>query len=84
MEAKMTAIEMTETVDEHHLLRLDDVLPIRGPVRVRVLVLYPLSEDWYENEWLHAGANSPAFEFLRESGQDIYSLNDGKPFDDEV
>ena len=84
MEAKMTAIEMTGTVDEHHLLRLDDVLPIRGPMRVRVLVLYPLSEEWDETEWLHASANSPAFDFLRESAEDIYSSNDGKPFDDEV
>ena len=84
MEAKMTAVEMTGTVDEHHLLRLDGVLPIRGPMRVRVLVLYPLGEEWDETEWLHAGTNSPAFKFLRESAEDIYSLNDGKPFDDEV
>ena len=35
----MTAIEMTGTVDENHQLKLDGLLPIAGPKRVRVIVL---------------------------------------------
>lgn len=83
MEATMTAIEMTGTVDEHHQLRLDGELPISGPKRVRVIVLYPLDEEWDEAEWLQAAARNPAFDFLRDPEEDIYSLADGKPFHDE-
>ena len=84
MEATMTAIEMTGTVDEHHQLQLDDALPIPGPRRVRVIVLYPLTDEWDETEWLQAAARSPAFAFLSDPEEDIYSLADGKPFHDKV
>jgi len=81
MENTMTAIELTGTVDEHHQLRLDTTLPISGPKRVRVIVLYPLDD---ENEWLRAAARNPAFDFLKEPAEDIYSITDGKPFHDEA
>ncbi len=84
MEAKMTAIEMTGTVDEHHQLQLDGVLPISGPRRVRVIVLYPLSDEWDETEWLQAAARNPSFAYLSNTEEDIYSLADGEPFHDEV
>jgi len=84
MEATMTAIEMTGTIDEHRQLQLDDLLPIPGPMRVRVIILYPLSEEWDEAEWLRAAAGNPAFDFLSDPEEDIYSLRDGKPFYDEV
>ena len=79
----MTAIEMTGTVDENHQLKLDGVLPIAGPKRVRVIVLSPLTEiadDWDEAEWLKASLSNPAFEYLRDPEEDIYTINDGKPF----
>ena len=41
METTMTAIEVTGTVDEQRHLHLDTELPISGPTRVRVLILYP-------------------------------------------
>ena len=84
MEGTMTAIEMTGTVDEHHQLQLDGLLPISGPRRVRVIVLYPLSDEWDEMEWLRAAARNPAFDFLSDPKEDIYSLTDGKPFHDKV
>jgi hypothetical protein len=84
MESKMTAIEMTGTVDEQHRLQLDGILPISGPRRVRVIVLYPLSEEWDETEWLQAAARNPAFAVLREPEEDIYTIDDGEPFHDEV
>jgi hypothetical protein len=46
MDGRMAAIEMTGTVDEHGRLVLDRTLPVPGPMRVRVLVLYPLNEEW--------------------------------------
>ncbi len=84
MESKMTAVEMTGTIDENRQLHLDGSLPVPGPTRVRVIVLYPSSSERDEAEWLQAAAHNPAFAFLRDSGEDIYSLADGKPFDDET
>jgi hypothetical protein len=84
MENAMIAIEVTGTIDEYHQLQLDDPLPISGPMRVRVIVLYPLVDEWDETEWLRAAARNPAFAFLKDSAEDIYSVDDGKPFDDEA
>jgi hypothetical protein len=84
METPLTAIELTGTIDEQHQLRLDEVLPISGPQRVRVILLYPLNDERDEAEWLRAAASNPAFADLANPEEDIYSLTDGKPFDDEV
>ncbi len=84
MEVAMTAIETTGIIDEHHQLQLDSLLPIPGPMRVRIIVLYPRSDEWDETEWLQAAARNPAFAFLNDSEEDIYSLADGEPFHDEV
>lgn len=75
----MTAIELTGTVDERRQLQLDDLLPIPGPKRVRVIVLYSPIDEWSEMEWLQAAARNPAFDFLKDPEEDIYSLADGKP-----
>lgn len=83
MEAVMTAIEVTGTVDEHRQLRLDDSLPISGPMRVRVIVLYPLTDEWDETEWLRAAARNPAFDFLNDAEEDVYTVADGVPFHDK-
>jgi len=85
METRMTALELTGTIDEHCQLRLDTALPIPGPKRVRVIVLYSPIDEWDETEWLQAAARNPAFDFLKEPEEDIYFLTDGKPFtNDEV
>jgi hypothetical protein len=84
MEVTMTAIEMTGTVDEHRQLQLDGLLPISGPMRVRIIVLYPLSDEWDETEWLQAASRNPAFAFLSDPEEDVYSLADGKPFHDQA
>jgi len=79
----MTAIEMAGTVDENHQLQLDGVLPITGPKRVRVIVLSPLTEtaeELGEIEWLKASLSNPVFEYLHDPKEDIYTINDGKPF----
>ena len=84
MKGAMTAIEMAGTIDEHRQLLLDGELPVPGPMRVRVLVLYPFSEEWDEMEWLQAAARNPAFAFLNDPEEDLYTLADGQPFDDKV
>jgi hypothetical protein len=84
MEDVMTAIELTGTIDEHRHLELDEALPVPGPMRVRVIVLYPSEKAWDEKEWLYAAAHNPAFDSLSEPEEDLYSLSDGEPFYDEV
>ena len=84
MEVTMAAVETTGTIDEHHQLQLDSLLPIPGPMHVRIIVLYPRSDEWDETEWLQAAAHNPAFAFLSDAEEDIYSLADGEPFRDEV
>ena len=84
MESTMTAIETTATIDEHRQLQLDDLLPVPGPMRVRVIVLYPTNGEWDEADWLQAAARNPAFAFLSDPEEDVYSPTDGKPFHDEV
>jgi hypothetical protein len=84
METTMTAIEMTGRIDENRQLQLDGLLPVSGPMRVRVIVLYPINDEGDETEWLRAAAHNPAFDFLKDPEEDIYSLADGEPFRDDV
>jgi hypothetical protein len=84
MDAAMTAIETTGTVDEDHHLRLDEALPVSGPMRVRVIVLYPSNEGMGEDEWLRAASGNPAFRDLEAPEEDVYSLEDGDPFLDQA
>jgi hypothetical protein len=80
METAMMAIEVTGTIDERQQLQLDTLLPVRGPKRVRVIVLYSTDDDLREPEWLQAAATSPAFHSLHDPVEDIYSITDGRPF----
>jgi len=77
------ALEVVGTVDEQRRLHVDESLPIVGPRRVRLIVLIPEDTDIDEREWLRAAATNPAFDFLKESEEEIYTLADGKPFHEE-
>ncbi len=79
----LKAIEVSGNVDEQHELHLDAPLPITGPSRVRIIILFPEQPDIDEGEWLKAAETNPAFDFLKEAREDIYTLNDGKPFSEE-
>ena len=84
METQMTAIEMTGIVDQHSRLILDSSLPFFGPKRVKVIVLSPLDDEIDEISWLQAASKNPAFAFLADPEEDIYSITDGQPFHDEI
>lgn len=83
METPMKAIEVTGTVDEQGQLHLDELLAIVGPSRVRVILLFPEEADIHEQEWRRAAAKNPAFDFLKDPVEDIYTVADGKPFNDK-
>jgi hypothetical protein len=84
MKTRLAALETTGTIDAQRRLQLDEALPVAGPVRVRVIVLYPSNEEWDETEWLKAAAHNPAFAYLNDPEEDIYSLTDGEPFHAEI
>jgi hypothetical protein len=78
----VNAIETTGVVDAQHQLRLDEPLPIPDQSRVRVIVLVPEIEDVSEAAWTQAVSTSPAFDFLKDAAEDVYTAADGKPFHD--
>jgi len=85
----MQAIETSATVNGTHDIVLDDALPLNAARRIRVIVLLPdgdseaFNQEPDESAWLHAASTSGAFDFLNDDNEDIYTLNDGKVFDDQ-
>ncbi len=82
MATNIKAIEAFGEIDEHQQLHLDEPLPVSKPGRVRVIILIPEDSEEDEHEWLRAAARNPAFAFLADAEEDIYTLTDGKPFHD--
>ncbi len=41
-----------------------------------------LEKDGEERLWMESLSKNPAFDYLFDSSEDIYSLNDGEPFND--
>lgn len=82
MEVTTKAIEVAGTIDPRRQLVLDEPLPVVGPTKVRVIILLPEEAEIDEMEWLQAATANPAFDFLKEPEEDIYTLEDGRPFDD--
>ena len=83
MENAMKAIELTGTIDERGRLHLDEPVSHLGTGRVRVILLRREEGDIDESEWLRTAARNPAFEFLKDPAEDIYTLADGEPFNDQ-
>jgi len=83
MEGAVKAIETTGTIDDQHQLVLDEPLPVAGPTRVRIIILLPEKTEIEEMEWLKAAATNPAFDFLKEPEENIYTIADGRPFNDQ-
>lgn len=87
MSTALRAIETTGLLEAQRRLWLDTPLPVSvvDPIPVRIIVLFPeeIYEEISEPEWLHAAATNPAFSFLKDAAEDIYTLSDGRPFDDK-
>jgi hypothetical protein len=90
MAAELRAIEVTGSVDEEGRLTLDEPLHSVRPGHVRLIILAPGRPnegteplDQEEQEWLEAAAANPAFSFLHDPAEDIYSPEDGRPFHDK-
>jgi hypothetical protein len=80
MSAAIKAVEVAGTVDGAGHLVLDEPLTDVGPGRVRLIVLYGEAAEPSERDWLRAASTNPAFDFLRDPAEDIYTAADGMPF----
>lgn len=78
MDRLAQAYESTGEIDAERRLRLDEPIPFSGPRRVRVIILFP-NDDIDEVTWLRGAAANPAFGFLSDPAEDIYTLDDGVP-----
>lgn len=79
---------------------LPDLSALKPSTRVRIIILLPepeeptdisgdssgdsLTEPLTEAAWLRAASHNPAFDFLTDPAEDLYSLTDGKPFIDHA
>lgn len=75
----LTAIETTGTIEQSGKIVIDEIFTVNAPTSVRVIMLFPESEDLNEQELMQAASNNEAFDFLSDPDEDIYTLTDGKP-----
>ncbi len=81
----MKAIETTGQINQEGALLLDQPLAVKGK-KVKIIILMEEDETGppggEEQEWLSAMSTNPAFDFLKDEQEDIYSITDGKPLND--
>ncbi len=77
----LTAIETTGTIEQNGRIVIDETFAVDEPTSVRIIVLFPESGDFGENEWQRAASKNQAFDFLNDPDEDIYTVADGKPID---
>jgi len=77
----MQAFETSGSIDKNGSLQIVPPLHLKEG-KVKVIIMY--TEDTVSEEalWLQSFALNPAFDFLKDNGENIYSVNDGKPFHD--
>ena len=73
-------VEATGTINHQNQIILDEPIPFAGMARVRIIIFMPEDTDINETDWLHSISVNPAFDFLKDSEEDIYTLEDGRPF----
>lgn len=81
----MKAIRATGTLEDGRRVIVDQPLPVTAPTQVRVFISVAEegdTEEISEEEWLRAMATNPVFDYLKAPEEDIYTINDGKPFHD--
>jgi hypothetical protein len=79
----MKAIEISTKTDKYGHLKINYPLNnCESNVRIIILVEEMNDEVNEEKLWLKSISSNPAFDFLKDTSENIYSLTDGEPFDD--
>lgn len=79
----MKAIEISTKTDKYGHLKINYPLNNRDS-NVRIIILVDENSDDVNEEelWMRTISTNPAFDFLKDARENIYSLTDGEPFDD--
>lgn len=86
---KMRAIETTGVFNNENIIEIKHkIKPEFFNKSVRILILFG-DENHQTNEidetlWLKSMSQNSAFDFLMDNEEDIYSIEDGKPFEYEA
>lgn len=78
----MKAIETKATVGKNGIIQISAPKELIGK-KIKIIILIPENNYIGNDEWLVVNSKNPAFDFLREPEEDIYSLNDGKIIEHE-
>lgn len=80
----MKTIEIESKTDSVGVLSVSYPLDKKDK-KVKVIILHDDNEPIDEEKlWLKFASQNPAFDFLNDECEDIYSLEDGKPFDNQT
>ncbi|HEY2726608.1 MAG TPA: hypothetical protein VGI61_05515 [Parafilimonas sp.] len=77
----MKAEEILATVGDNGMLHVDHPLSFKNK-KVKLIVLAQ-EDDITDEEWIKFLSTNPAFDFLKEEAEDIYTIHDGKPYHSE-
>lgn len=78
----MQAIEALGHIDSKGSLQINTPLHLREG-DVKLIIMYVENEELTEEQlWIRSVSNNPAFNFLKDTEEDIYCLDDGKPLHD--
>jgi hypothetical protein len=77
----MKAEEILATVDDKGMLHIDHPLSFKNK-KVKLIILTQ-EDDISDEEWMKFLATNPAFDFLKDEAEDIYTIHDGKPYNSE-
>jgi hypothetical protein len=79
----MKSIEINTKTDKEGHLKINYPLNKKDK-KVRVIILLDEQNDDIDEEkkWLNSIKSNPAFDFLKEPSENIYTLSDGEPFNE--
>lgn len=80
----MKAIEVTGSVNEEGYVAFDQPIANAKPLRFRGILLLPDSIDSQHQEWSPSAISASVRDLLDDPEEDIYTLEDGEPIDDEA
>ncbi len=72
----MHAIETTGIVEPNGLVRLDETPDLPAGARVKAILMVE-DDEISVGDWVQAVSRNPAFDFLKDPSEDIYTLADG-------
>ena len=80
----MKAIEVTGSVNEEGYVAFDQPIANAKPLRFRGILLLPDSIDSQHQEWSPSAISASVRDWLNDPEEDLYTLEDGEPIDDEA